>query len=309
MTPFLQAVARDLYERFGDDQSRVAVIFPGKRAGLWMDRYLYECAGHPIWSPSYLSVDELFASQSSLSKESSIRTICLLHEIFCSLTKSTEPLDDFYFWGELMLSDFDDIDKNLVEASRLFVNLADIKDLESQFDYLSDEQKALLSQFFSGLHNTAERTELKQRFIGLWQVMGDIYAKLRTTLQSQGLAYEGMMYRDAIEHFDPSKLTYERYVIVGFNVLNKVEQQLFTHLKESGKALFYWDYDNYYKDNAQHEAGTFVRENIARYGNTLTDESLYDNLRHLPEIHYISASTDNAQARYLHTWLTDNITK
>ena len=89
MTPFLQAVARDLYERFGDDQSRVAVIFPGKRAGLWMDRYLYECAGHPIWSPSYLSVDELFASQSSLSKESSIRTICLLHEIFCSLTKST----------------------------------------------------------------------------------------------------------------------------------------------------------------------------------------------------------------------------
>ena len=309
MTPFLQAVARDLYERFGDDQSRVAVIFPGKRAGLWMDRYLYECAGHPIWSPSYLSVDELFASQSSLSKESSIRTICLLHEIFCSLTKSTEPLDDFYFWGELMLSDFDDIDKNLVEASRLFVNLADIKDLESQFDYLSDEQKALLSQFFSGLHNTAERTELKQRFIGLWQVMGDIYAKLRTTLHSQGLAYEGMMYRDAIEHFDPSKLTYESYVIVGFNVLNKVEQQLFTHLKDSGKALFYWDYDNYYKDNAQHEAGTFVRENIARYGNTLTDESLYDNLRHLPEIHYISASTDNAQARYLHTWLTDNITK
>ena len=134
MKSFLQAVAHDVYSRYGDNLSRTAVIFPGKRAGLWFDRYLYECAGHPLWSPAYVSVDELFGSLSSLEKESPIRTICLLHEIFCRLTGSTEPLDDFYHWGELMLSDFDDIDKNRVEADRLFVNLADIKDVESRFD-------------------------------------------------------------------------------------------------------------------------------------------------------------------------------
>ena len=309
MTTFLQAVAQDLYRRFGDDLSRTAVIFPGKRAGLWFDRYLYECAEHPLWSPAYISIDEVFSDVSCLKKETNIRTICLLHEIFCRCTNRTEPLDDFYYWGELMLADFDDIDKNLVEAQRLFVNLSDIKDMESQFEFLTPEQKELLSRFFAGLRNETEQTELKKRFIELWRVMGDIYQELRTSLQSKGLAYEGMMYRDAIDHFTPEKLRYERYIVVGFNVLNRVEQQLFDHLKESGKALFYWDYDHYYYDNSQHEAGTFVRENIARYGNAIENSELYDNLNHLTKITYISASTDNAQARYLNTWLKQNLTK
>lgn len=309
MYPFLQAVAQDIHHRFGDDLSRTAVIFPGKRAGLWMDRHLYNCAGHPIWSPSYISLDELFGDLSSLSKESQIRAVCTLHEIFCRLTGSTEPLDDFFYWGELMLADFDDIDKNHVEAERLFVNLANIKDIEGQFDYLTPEQRELLSRFFSGLHSEAQQTELKRRFIELWQVMGKIYEELRTTLSTRGVAYEGMLYRDGIEHFDASRLTYDHYIVVGFNVLNRVEQELFDHLKESGKALFYWDYDLHYYDNVHHEAGTFVRENILRYGNALEASELYDNLRHLPEITYISASTDNAQARYLNTWISDNLTE
>lgn len=309
MKPFLQAVAQDIYHRFGDNLSRTAVIFPGKRAGLWMDRYLYECAEHPLWSPSYVTIDELFGSLSALHKESQIRTVCILHEIFCRLTGSTEPLDDFYYWGELMLADFDDIDKNRVEADRLFVNLANIKDIEGQFDYLTSEQRELLSRFFSGLHSEAQQTELKRRFIELWQAMGGIYEELRAALEAKGIAYEGMLYRDGIEHFDASKLTYDHYVVVGFNVLNRVEQELFDRLKESGKALFYWDYDHYYYDNTQHEAGTFVRENIIRYGNALDDSALYDNLRHLPEITYISAPTDNAQARHLNTWVSDNLTE
>lgn len=310
MKTFLQAVAQDLYRRYGDNLSRTAVIFPGKRAGLWFDRYLYECSNHALWSPSYVSVDELFGSLSTLEKEAPIRTICLLHEIFCRLTGSTEPLDDFYHWGELMLADFDDIDKNCVEADKLFVNLSDIKEVESRFDYLSPEQRKLLAQFFAGLNNADERTELKQRFIELWQVMGDIYHELRHRLKDKGLAYEGMMYREAIEQFDASLLNYDHYIVVGFNVLNRVEQALFDHLKESGKALFYWDYDRYYYDNEQHEAGIFVRENIARYGNMLDEEeTIYDNFKQLPEIAYISAPTDNAQARYLHTWLNDHLTQ
>lgn len=309
MKPFLQAVAQDIYRRFGDDLSRTAVIFPGKRAGLWMDRFLYECAEHPLWSPAYITIDDLFDSLSALHKESQIRMVCMLHDIFCRLTGSTEPLDDFYYWGELMIADFDDIDKNHVESDRLFVDLANIKEIEDQFAYLSPEQRELLSRFFSGLHSGAQQTELKKKFIELWQVMGKIYEKLRTTLKAKGMAYEGMLYRDGIEHFDASKLTYDHYVVVGFNVLNKVEQELFDRLKESGKALFYWDYDHYYYDNPQHEAGTFVRENIARYGNAIEGGELYNNLCRLPEITYISAPTDNAQARYLSTWVSTNLTK
>lgn len=309
MKTFLQAVAHDVFERYGDNLSRTAVIFPGKRAGLWFDRYLYKCAGHPMWSPAYITIDELFCSMSSLNKESPIRTICMLHKVYCQLTGSTEPLDDFYYWGELMLSDFDDLDKNCVDADSLFVNLADIKQLDNRFDYLTPEQKQLLSRFFSGLQATEQQTEIKKRFIKLWQVMGSIYKELRATLHAQSTAYEGMLYRDAMENYSSSLLSYDHYVVVGFNVLNRVEQQLFDCLKESGKALFYWDYDRYYYENTLHEAGTFVRENIVRYGNALSDDTLFDNFKHLPEITCISAPTDNAQARYLHTWVSDHITE
>ena len=193
MTPFLQAVAKDVHRRLGDDLSRTAVIFPGKRAGLWMDRYLYECAGHPLWSPAYVTIDELFASLSQLGKETQLRAVCLLHEIYGRLTGSAESLDDFYYWGELMLADFDDIDKNLVEAERLFVSLADIKDVEGQFDFLTPEQREMLSRFFAGLRGEAEQTELKRRFVELWQGMGRIYEQLRKELSEKGMAYEDGM--------------------------------------------------------------------------------------------------------------------
>lgn len=308
MSPFLQAVAQDLYHRSGDNLSRTAVIFPGKRAGLWMDRYLAECAGHPLWAPAYMTISELFESLTPFKAENPIRLICTLHRIYCEHTHSTEALDDFYHWGELMLSDFDDIDKNLVDAQSLFVNLADTRELDNRFDFLTPQQKELLSRFFANFHDTQEKTELKERFIALWQVMGNIYHDLRHALQEQESAYEGMLQRHAISNFDPSKLTYDRYIIVGFNVLNRVEQALFDHLRDSGRALFYWDYDKHYYDNPRHEAGLFVRENIARYGNALEGVDIYDNLRHLSSITTISAPTDNAQARYLHQWLTEHHT-
>lgn len=304
MKPFLKAVAEDIYQRFGNNLSRTAVIFPGKRAGLFFNQYLVECAGHPIWAPPYITISELFDKLSPLKVEAPIRQVCLLHEIFNAHTHRSEPLDEFYYWGELMLSDFDDIDKNMVDAESLFVNLADIKAINSRFDYLTDEQKEVLQRFFGNFRNEEQQSQIKARFIELWQVMGAIYKEFRARLYSQSLSYEGMQYRDVIEHFDNSMLTYDHYVIVGFNVLNNVERRLFDNLQASGKAIFYWDYDKYYYKNPQHEAGLFVRENIERYGNALTDHNIYDNLSRLPEINYVSASTDNAQARYLHEWLS-----
>lgn len=301
--PFLKAVAEDVYRRIGDDMSRTAVIFPGKRAGLFFNQYLADCAPRPLWAPTYITISELFGKLSHLEVEAPIRQVCLLHGIFNRLTGRSESLDDFYYWGELLLSDFDDIDKNMVDTERLFVNLSDLKAISSHFDFLTEEQKEVLERFFGNFRNEEERTQLKQQFIELWQVMGAIYAELRTTLRSRGLAYEGMMYREVIEDFHPEALVYDHYVIVGFNVLNKVEKALFHKLQESGKALFYWDYDVYYYDNPKHEAGTFLRENIAEFGNALCGTSVYDNLSRLPEITCISAPTDNAQTRYLHDWL------
>ena len=86
MKPFLKAVAEDIYQRFGNNLSRTAVIFPGKRAGLFFNQYLVECAGHPIWAPPYITISELFDKLSPLKVEAPIRQVCLLHEIFNRLT-------------------------------------------------------------------------------------------------------------------------------------------------------------------------------------------------------------------------------
>ncbi|KAB6531642.1 PD-(D/E)XK nuclease family protein, partial [Phocaeicola vulgatus] len=167
-----------------------------------------------------------------------------------------------------------------------------------------------IRQFFQNF-SIERRTALKERFISLWDVLGNIYKGFRESLASQNIAYEGMMYRHVIEHLDVDKLPYEKYVFVGFNVLNKVEHTLFTQLKDVGKAVFYWDYDEFYmKENRQavtHEAGEFIRRNLRDFPSPLSGE-LFKNLSKPKEVHYIASSTENAQARYLPQWIRNNLT-
>lgn len=151
-------------------------------------------------------------------------------------------------------------------------------------------------------------TELKQRFISLWNVLGEVYTRYRQVLREQGIAYEGMLYREVIDRLDVGTLPYQRYVFVGFNVLNKVEQELFHRLNEAGKALFYWDYDNFYLEKTPHEAGEFIRRNLRNFPSELP-ASAFSNLNRPKEITYIESPTENGQARYLPQWIRTNLTE
>lgn len=245
MKTFLQIVAEDVFGRYGDDLSRVAVVFPNKRSGLFFNEALAELSERPVWSPAYLSISDLFRSLSRLKSGDPVKLVCELYRVFRQETSSSETLDDFYYWGELLISDFDDVDKNLVDAGRLFANLKDLKEIMNDYDFLDEEQEQAIQQFFRNF-SIERRTELKERFISLWNVLGNIYHRYRQTLEEQGIAYEGMLYREAIERLDADSLPYDRYVFVGFNVLNKVETRLFELLRDAGKADFYWDYDQFY---------------------------------------------------------------
>ena len=130
MKTFLQLVAHDIYSKLGNNLSRVAIVFPNKRASLFFNEYLALESQQPIWSPSYHSISELLQSLSDIQIGDDIKLISLLYNVFEKHTESKETLDDFYFWGELLLSDFDDIDKNRVDAENLFTNLKDLKDLD-----------------------------------------------------------------------------------------------------------------------------------------------------------------------------------
>lgn len=302
MEAFLKITAKDLYKRFGMDLSRVAVIFPNKRASLFFNEYLANEASAPVWSPAYLSISELIQQLSPLQTGDPIKLVCELYKIFIQETKSEESLDDFYFWGELLISDFDDVDKNMVDAGRLFSNILDLKNMMDSFDFLDKEQEEAIQQFFQNF-SIERRTELKKRFISLWDVLGTIYVNYKARLLEQGIAYEGMIYRSVIEQLDVNQLKYDKYVFVGFNVLNKVETKFFQLLRDSDKALFYWDYDVFYTKTVNHEAGEFIKRNLKEFTSSLPGDELFNTLGKPKKVRYISSPTENGQARFLPEWV------
>ena len=246
MKSFLEYVAEDIIRKYGTNLSRIAIVFPNKRASLFLNEALAQQSKRPIWSPAYITISDLFRQQSDLHVSDPIQSVCLLHQSFCAMTGSTETLDKFYGWGQLLLSDFDDIDKNMADADHVLANLRDIHELDD-LSYLTDEQREMLQRFFSNF--TEEHpSALKERFLHLWSRMADIYHDFHQRLASQGLAYEGMLYRQVVESLtvgsdftavSNNAFPYNTYLFVGFNLLQKVEQRLFTILKKGGKARFY----------------------------------------------------------------------
>ena len=303
MNTFLDYVAHDVLKKYGTDLSRIAVVFPNKRASLFFNERLARIAERPIWSPSYITISELFRSHTTLQTGDQIKLICDLHKCFVQTTGINETLDHFYGWGQLLLADFDDIDKNMAEADKVFANLRDIHELDD-ISYLTDEQKAIIKQFFINFSED-HNSELKQRFLNLWSHFGDIYHNYNDRLQSQGLAYEGALYR-SVATDENLTFEYDHYLFVGFNMVQKVEQQLFKRLQKEQKAHFYWDFDHYYLGD--NEAGFYIKQYLAKFPNELDNknEELYNNFTKDKQLTYISATTEHIQARYIAQWLKEN---
>lgn len=309
MKTFLYSVAEDLIHRFGNNLSQLTIVFPGKRASMFMNNYLTECAGGPVWAPRYTTIDEMFQSLSPYHPSETIRNVCELYQIYQQTVANPMELDEFYSWGEILMSDFEDIDKHMVDADKLFCNASDLVSLE-QSNYLSDEQLHALQIFFANFSHE-NQSIVKQHFLALWKAMPQMYHGLQTKLASQGLMYKGALYRKVAEHLTKGNHTTfpdDKYALVGFNVLDDVESSLFQALNEHTETLFYWDYDNYYTQG-DNEAGLFMRENLKRFPNALP-ASEYNNLGdNSKKIRFIATSTDNAQARYLPTWLKEKLTE
>ena len=300
MKSFLQYVAEDLAGKFGNNLSRVAVVFPNKRASLFLNEHLARLSDRPVWSPSYITISDLFRRHSERQVADPIKLVCDLHRCFVSQTGIDETLDHFYGWGQLLLADFDDLDKNMADADKVFANLRDIHEFDD-VSYLSEEQKQAIRRFFSNFSED-HNSELKQRFLRLWSQMGHIYHAFNRMLLEQGLAYEGALYREVASRADID-FQYDTYVFVGFNMLQRVEQRLFSLLKQQGRAHFYWDFDHYYMKG--NEAGHYIGQYLADFPNELdsSQADIYRQFSAPKTVSYISAPTENIQARYVSRWL------
>ena len=325
---FLEYVAEDIIGKYGTDLSRIAVVFPNKRAALFLNEHLARLAGQPVWSPAYITISDLFRQHTDLKTADPIKLICDIHKSFTKCTGIDETLDHFYGWGQLLLADFDDIDKNMADADSIFCNLKDIHELDD-ISYLDDEQKEMLKRFFANFSDDID-SELKKRFLSLWSHFGDIYHDYNRRLTEQGIGYEGAIYRKVVSE-ETLQMKYDKYLFVGFNLLQKVERVLFSRLMKEGKAKFYWDFDEYYMPSPSHHLTTSPSQqlsggalvssaptnlttspsqhlNISDFPNELdnTDRDIYANMRRPKRIRFISSPTENAQARFASNWLLEN---
>ena len=305
MKPFLEYVANDIIGKFGTDLSSAAVVFPNKRASLFLNTHLAKAAGRPIWAPSYLTISDLFKKHSQLSVADNIKLVCDLYKSFVECTGTDETFDHFYGWGQVLLSDFDDIDKNLADPQKVFANIQNYHELDD-VSYLTPEQVEAIQRFFKNFSQD-HNTELKKRFLTLWSHFYDIYVSFNDRLRVQGLAYEGSLYRN-VAGDGSLQFEFDRYIFVGFNMLHEVERQLFKRLAGEGKAKFYWDIDKYYmpqRNSDGNEAGHYISSYIADFPNELdsTSDEIYDNFTKGKHITYVASATDNIQARYVGEWL------
>ena len=324
MKTFLEHVASDIVKRFGNNLSRIAVVFPNKRASLFLDEALVGVTDRVLISPKYFTITDLFLSATNRNIGDRIKLVCMLYQAFRRVTNTDETLEHFYPWGEVMISDFDDIDKHLLSAQQIFTNVGDLHELDS-IDYLSDKQKEILRVFFP--NQNSDTTRLKKKFLQLWSKLGDIYSAFQQIQEDKNTFYEGAVYREVAERIssqqidrdsdgndvDGSLFPCDHYLFVGFNHLLPVEKALFRYLKSQGKALFYWDYDDYYITPAQgngnkvNEAGEEIVHNLLSYPNALErDDEIFSNFTKRKDIRMLTCATNNIQARYVSAWLKEN---
>ena len=302
MQGFLEEVAERLYARYGEALVDRTLLFPSRRARLFFTDALSRIVRRPIWQPQWTTIDELMSEISGLRVAERVRLITELFKVYSEF--HDEPFDKFYFWGEMLLTDFDTIDKYRIDASMLFRNISDLKELEADISYLTPKQLQIIRNFWATFGEEVDLSEEKRKFLAIWRTLGPIYERYRERLTAAGIAYNGMVQRAAAERIERGEFDFpeqRRYVVAGFNALSACEKQLFRFLSTHAETDFYWDYDTYYTDQPEQEAGMFVRENIVRF--PASDPISHDNLRREKQFTAVAAVSNAVQCKYVATIL------
>lgn len=258
-------MAGELFSIYGNDISALQVIFPSRRAGLYFKKHLSAMINTPIWSPVTCGISEFIKENSDQLIADDLTLIFELYEVYREYAEEV-TFDKFYPWGEIILRDFDEIDKNLAEADYLFRILKEHKKVEEDFEY----NVADLDEFYRFWNSFSEKdiTGLQDEFIKTWEILGKVYHKFRERLAGKNICYEGMAYRRLYEKVRTRSYTpgCKKIIFAGFNQLNKCEEGIIRGLLEQKIADVYWDADKYYIDDKLQESGKFLRENFVNLG-------------------------------------------
>ncbi len=315
MDPFLKQVAQYYYQEFGSEISKLAFVFPSKRATLFFRRYLGSIVGKPILSPSLCTISDFFLSMSPLKVKDRTALLFDLYKCYTQLHSSPLSFDEFLFWGEIILRDFNEVDRYLVKAEQLYSNLVDFKALEDDYSFLSENQVAAIKSFWQSFElGTKPNDGCQNKFLEFWQMLYPLYKTIKEKLQNEGYAYEGMVYRDLAESIRWSEaiairqsMTKElsqanQIVFVGLFALSPAEETILSRLQKEGIARFCWDYDLPIINNDHPEINKVIRSNIELLGrgdDWKSESASYEQEKQGPHIELIRCNSEVAQAKAL----------
>lgn len=304
MTPFLQQIASLFYQQYGAEVSRLAFVFPNRRTGLFFQKYLSEVADKPLFSPTILTINDLFVQLSGKQTVDRINMLFMLYDIYVRHSGSTETFDEFLYWGEMLLNDFDDVDKYMADARMLFTNVTDLREIENDFSFLDAEQIAAIRTFWSSFYPKGDSPN-QEEFLAVWKILYTLYNDLRDALAAEGRGYEGMIFREVVEQMEQNNccdLPYTKVVFVGLNALSVAEERFLIQLQKRGIADFYWDYASDKVTDPNNKASYFVERNLKNFPSQypLPTEEKVDT-----EIEVIGIPSGIGQAKQVYTLLNE----
>ena len=266
MKSFLQELA----EKIVNGQPALedlTIIFPNRRAVIYFRNHLSLLLTKPTFSPKLCTIEDFVAGFSNYRVPDRLELIHILYKIYQKVKPGrndangeTESFDNFYFWGDMLLRDFDELDKYMINVRQLFKDLSNQKELDASFDFLTPEQQEFLLQFWGKFDGTAALN--RRRFLNVWSILPEVYETFRAELHAKGIAYEGMLHRtvagtltiEMLKQYKPHSV-----VFAGFNALTATEETIINFLASHNLAEVHWDVDSYYVNDNQQEAGEFFR--------------------------------------------------
>jgi CRISPR/Cas system-associated exonuclease Cas4 (RecB family) len=257
MNFFLTEVAQHLLTHHKDHLGDCTVVFPNRRAGLFLKKHLSQKVDKPVWSPATLSLEDFLFTFSKTKKTDPLTLIFELFEAFKEHQGQSEGFESFYFWGEMLLKDFEEVDHYLVNPEQLFTYVKDDRQLAEDFYFLDEEQEKIIKKFWQEFLPTATKTQ--EQFVETWRILMPVYTTFKERIRKQGIGYTSHVYRELVEHLEDITSPDKPLIFAGFNALTPAEEILIKHFVSNFNAEILWDIDGYYINDQNQEAGDFLR--------------------------------------------------
>ena len=292
-------------------QGKYCFVFPNRRSLVFFKKYLGDelrehGGGKPLLLPPLYPVNDFFLQLGGGQPAERLTLLLELYRCYRTLNPQAEPLDEFVFWGETLLADFDDIDKYLVDARGVLCNVTEFKGMQDSFDYLTPTQQSALERFlahFRGLQPQPDGEDVQSRFVRLWNLLYPLYQSFRESLREKGLQTEGGIYRSLAERLkggasvkDLLEAAFpdaERFVFVGLNAFTGAEHLLLSRMRDAGLAEFVWDFESPEIRDPANQSSRFLAQNLKDFPQAFPLEKLAGK----PQVTVISIPSSVGQAK------------